>query len=96
MIHVIMQGFTALAAFTGKDRADEYAELIKRRRDKLGGNPHISVVPVDLDPRHWPEDPAHPLCAACGRRVKAPCNDAAGYHSEGPWDGSCEGVFNPS
>lgn len=34
-------------------------------------------------------------CRKCGRCVKAPCNDAEGYHTEGPWDYSCQYIFYP-
>jgi hypothetical protein len=34
-------------------------------------------------------------CRKCARFVKSPCNDAEGFHTEGPWDYSCEGIFYP-
>lgn len=35
-----------------------------------------------------------PKCKACGRHVKHPCDDAEGYHMNGPWDFSCREWFS--
>lgn len=79
-IWVITEGdFTEGSAFTTEDDADRYVELIIRRA--AARTPtlplhaiYVRAVKVTLDPHPWPEDPAHPLCSKCGRRVISPCD----------------------
>lgn len=33
-------------------------------------------------------------CRRCGRTVKVPCHDPAGYYEGGPWDFACADWFN--
>lgn len=95
---VVMGNDYPEAAFRTLEPALQYVALMKRRNadymekaNKVGPSIHWREVEIELDPRVWPEDPAHPLCAACNRRVKSPCNDMAGYMAEGPWDFACTG-----
>lgn len=95
---IVMGNAYPEAVFRIADRAEKYAALMKRRDEATPGKKagiYWRAVEVELDPRDWPEDPAHPLCAACGRRVFSPCNDMAGYKMEGPWDSLCEGFLFP-
>ena len=32
---------------------------------------------------------SYEACRTCGRKVRSPCHDAVGYHTEGPWDFLC-------
>lgn len=33
-------------------------------------------------------------CSKCNRHVPSPCDDAEGFHTGGPWDGSCREFFS--
>lgn len=68
--------------------------------------PHLTISTADLlyqhqdarsyrpvDQYEWADE--YPPCKACNRSVPSPCNDSAGYHEGGPWDGSCRDVFYP-
>ena len=74
-----------------------YADQFSGRRQQQ----NYSILPPEArqeirDRWHEIHAPETTKCRACGRWVKHPCHDAEGYYTEGPWDYSCEGVFEPN
>ncbi len=68
-------------------RDDESARLVYLQRALHAQERVVTLRNAIVD--------AYEPCRKCGRKVKSPCHDAEGYHTEGPWDFSCEGIFYP-